>query len=60
MKLLAERYLGGEVRFESQETVGTTFRIRLPASPPAEEGLPHGAPLDGALQETGFRRINVL
>jgi len=31
MKLLVERYLGGEVSFVSEESSGTTFTIRLPA-----------------------------
>lgn len=32
MKLLGERYLGGEVGFESDAAMGTTFFIRLPVA----------------------------
>lgn len=35
MKLLGERYLGGEVSFASTPAAGTTFSIRLPAAPAA-------------------------
>jgi signal transduction histidine kinase len=34
MKLLTERYLGGEVAFASAEGRGTEFRIRVPVVPP--------------------------
>ena len=29
-RLLTERYLGGEIGFESTESTGTTFRVSLP------------------------------
>ena len=35
MKLLGERYLGGEVSFVSTEEAGTTFSVRLPIRPQA-------------------------
>jgi K+-sensing histidine kinase KdpD len=35
MKLIGERYLGGEVSFTSSPEAGTTFSIRLPARLPA-------------------------
>jgi len=35
MKLLGERYLGGQVSFTSQDGEGTVFRIRLPLRPPS-------------------------
>lgn len=34
VKLLTERYLGGQVSFTSQEPEGTVFTVELPASPP--------------------------
>ena len=34
MKLLGERYLGGEVSFTSSEAGGTRFELRLPLAPP--------------------------
>jgi hypothetical protein len=33
VKLFAERYLGGQVSFVSDETVGTIFRVSLPCRP---------------------------
>ncbi len=30
IKLFTEKYLGGRVRFESKEPVGTTFQVMLP------------------------------
>jgi nitrogen fixation/metabolism regulation signal transduction histidine kinase len=44
MKLLGERYLGGQVGFTSDEAAGTTFRIRLPKvhSAIASPALPAG------------------
>jgi hypothetical protein len=33
IRLLTERYLGGEVSFTSSEEEGTTFRVRLPLHP---------------------------
>ncbi len=38
MKLLAERYLGGRVDFESSESGGTVFRMRLPREPSPGDG----------------------
>ncbi|RKZ10797.1 histidine kinase, partial [bacterium] len=35
MKLLTERYLGGEISFVSAAGRGTEFRLRLPLGPPA-------------------------
>ncbi len=42
MKLFGERYLGGEVSFESTEETGTVFSIRLPADGPTrkDKGTP--------------------
>jgi signal transduction histidine kinase len=39
MKLLGERYLGGEVSFTTSETQGTTFSIRLPLPSPLGAGI---------------------
>ncbi len=36
MKLLGERYLGGQIDFVSREPEGTTFRLRLPKGPHPE------------------------
>ena len=33
MRLLGEKYLGGKVDFTSDETIGTTFRVVIPAQP---------------------------
>lgn len=38
IKLFGERYLGGEVGFESNEETGTVFFIKLPAKPTAAGG----------------------
>jgi len=40
MKLLAERYLDGEVRFETSEEAGTTFFVRLPLAGPQMPQMP--------------------
>ena len=45
IKLLTEKYLGGEVDFDSDETRGTTFRVRLPASIPAQGGPSGESPI---------------
>jgi len=37
MKLLGERYLGGEVSFTSEEATGTVFTLRLPLRPPRSQ-----------------------
>jgi signal transduction histidine kinase len=39
MKLLGERVLGGEVRFTSSATGGTTFSLTLPRLPPPPAAL---------------------
>jgi sensor histidine kinase regulating citrate/malate metabolism len=36
MKLLGERYLGGQIRFESSPESGTTFMARFPLIPAAQ------------------------
>ena len=38
MRLLTERYLGGDVSFESEEDEGTTFRVRLYREPSNLDG----------------------
>lgn len=37
IKLFAEKYLGGKVRFESREPTGTLFQVMLPY--PSFEGV---------------------
>ncbi len=39
VRLLAERYLGGRVAYESDEAAGTTFTVTLPAEALPERGL---------------------
>lgn len=39
-RLLTERYLGGDIGFESDEEEGTRFWVRLPAAPSAGSGVP--------------------
>ncbi|MBI5543573.1 MAG: HAMP domain-containing histidine kinase [Deltaproteobacteria bacterium] len=43
MKLLGERYLGGQVSFDSREREGTTFVLRLPRRPPPGPELRRGS-----------------
>jgi signal transduction histidine kinase len=40
MKLLGERYLGGEVDFTTGESAGTEFRLRLPVVAPEPVAAP--------------------
>jgi signal transduction histidine kinase len=46
MKLLGERYLGGEVTFTSREGEGTTFSLRLPELLPGGGDVSKKAPLE--------------
>jgi two-component sensor histidine kinase len=46
MKLLGERYLGGEVTFTSREGEGTTFSIRLPKQLPGGGDASKRAPFE--------------
>jgi len=45
MKILAEDYLGGSVRFSSSSEDGTTFFLSLPFRPPREPGQNAALPL---------------